>query len=297
MSTVATRVPLKLTNRMLPSLSRAGRTAVSVVVPCYNEEAALPSLAETLASVDASLSESYDLEFLIVDDGSTDRTWMLMNRLFGDRANFRLLRHEHNRGIAAAIRTGMSAARFEVVCSMDSDCTYDPHELQYMIPLLRDGVDMVTASPYHPLGRVENVPAWRLSLSKAASFLYRRVLRQKLYTYTSCFRVFRRSVALQLPAGENGFHGIGEMAACLDLQGSRIVEYPTTLAIRKLGYSKMKTFRATLGHLRLLARMLGRRLWHRAKPLPPFFDSDSGLPGRADSSAILNAPHLERTIA
>ena len=51
-------------------------------------------------------------------------------------------------------------------------------DLGKMVPLLTDGVDLVTASPYHPSGAVKNVPGWRLLLSKGSSFLYRRVLRQ-----------------------------------------------------------------------------------------------------------------------
>ena len=91
-------------------------------------------------------------------------------------------------------RPGSARPPTDVVCSMDCDCTYDPHELGSMIPLLADDVDVVTASPYHPLGTVRNVPRWRLFLSKSLSRLYRVVLRQKLYTYTSCFRVYRRAV-------------------------------------------------------------------------------------------------------
>jgi hypothetical protein len=142
---------------------------------------------------------------------------------------------------------------------MDCDCTYDPHELGRMIPLLTEGVDVVTASPYHPQGKVRNVPRWRLFLSKSLSRLYRVVLRQKLHTYTSCFRVYRRQAALDVTVERGGFFGVTEMLGRLDLDGRRIVEFPTTLEARMLGRSKMKVLGTIAGHLGLLLLLVRLR--------------------------------------
>ncbi len=240
-----------------------GRTPVSIVVPCFNEELALHYLSNTLKSVEATLEKDYDLRLIFVDDCSTDKTWKSLNELFGDKPNCKLLRHEQNRGVAAAILSGIRQAETEIVCSIDCDCTYDPHELRHMIPLLAEGVDMVTASPYHPQGGVRNVPSWRLSLSKASSFLYRQTLRQKLYTYTSCFRAYRRSAVVDLEVRESGFLGVAELLGRLDLSGSKIVEYPATLEVRLFGWSKMKILRTIAGHLRLLSRLAMMRVMHR----------------------------------
>jgi glycosyltransferase involved in cell wall biosynthesis len=198
---------------------------------------------------------------MFVDDGSADGTWQALHRTFGAWPGCRVMRHEQNQGIAAAILTGIRHAETEVVCSIDADCTYDPHELANMIPLLSEEVDAVTASPYHPLGEVRNVPRWRLGLSASCSFLYRRVLRQKLATYTSCFRVYRKSAVAGLTLWENGFLGVTELLARIDLNGGQIVEYPATLEVRMLGRSKMKTVKTIAGHLKLMLRLLVRRLF------------------------------------
>ena len=100
---------------------------------------------------------------------------------------------------------------------------------------------MVTASPYHTNGGVRNVPEWRLFLSKGASLLYRRVLQSKLDTYTSCFRVYRRSSFVDMDLKEKGFLGVAEMLGKLDLRGGKIIEYPAVLEVRLFGFSKMKT--------------------------------------------------------
>jgi polysaccharide deacetylase family protein (PEP-CTERM system associated) len=236
-----------------------GAMPVSVVVPCYNEEAVLQYLANTLDQVADRLRDRYHLTFIFVNDGSSDGTAVALRRNFGRRPDCVIVDHGVNRGVSAAILSGIRRAETEVVCSIDCDCTYDPQELGAMIPLLTDGVDLVTASPYHRHGGVRNVPAWRLSLSKSASAFYRLVLRHKLATYTSCFRVYRRSAILGLPLYQPGFLGITELLGRLDLSGSRILEYPTVLEVRVLGRSKMKIVRTILGHLGLVGSLLLQR--------------------------------------
>jgi glycosyltransferase involved in cell wall biosynthesis len=238
---------------------------VSIVVPCFNEELVLPYLANTLRRVEEKLSQEYELYFIFVDDGSSDGTWHSLRQQFGAQRNCFLVRHPENRGVAAAILTGIRSAETDIVCSIDCDCTYDPHELKNMLPLLAEGVALVTASPYHPHGKVLNVPGWRLSLSKAASFLYRRVLPQRLYTYTSCFRVYRKKAIMDLVLREQGFLGIAELVGQLGLRNAQIVEHPAVLAVRVLGDSKMKVLRTVFGHLRLITRLLLQRVTGRKK--------------------------------
>jgi polysaccharide deacetylase family protein (PEP-CTERM system associated) len=232
------------------------RIPVSVVIPCFNEEQTLPYLANTLRSVRAELGSIYDIKWILVDDRSTDSTWNLMQSIFGKDAHFCLHRHENNLGVAGAICTGIDLAQTEIVCSMDADCTYDPHELANMIPRLIDGVDLVTASPYHRDGHVLNVPKWRLTLSRGASWLYRRILNHKLATYTSCFRVYRHSAFTKLKLQRTGYLGVAEMLTQLDQRGGKIVEHPATLEVRALGNSKMKTMRTIIGHLELMVDLL-----------------------------------------
>ncbi len=249
----------------VPRISPTAQTAepVSIVIPCYNEQEALPYLANTLRSLETTLaSRGYDPAFVFVDDCSTDDTFALLGRLFGEWPNVSIVRHETNQGVAAGIMTGIREASTDLVCSMDCDCTYDPLELANMLPLTKGGVDLVTASPYHRLGGVRNVPGWRLFLSKGASFLYRRVLNSKLDTYTSCFRVYRRDAFLALNLTETGFLGVAEMLGKLDLSGGRIVEFPAVLDVRLFGISKMKTARTIVGHIKLLSRLIKLR-WFR----------------------------------
>ncbi|MEZ5345817.1 MAG: DUF3473 domain-containing protein [Pyrinomonadaceae bacterium] len=246
------------------------RTDVTITIPCYNEAETLPYLANTLRSVEEGLLEAgYSPNFIFVDDQSTDDTHEKLLELFDKNENVRVLQHKENSGVAAGIMTGIKAAETEIVCSMDCDCTYDPHELANMIPLLTEDISMVTASPYHRKGGVRNVPEWRLFLSKGASWLYRRALKAKLSTYTSCFRVYRRSAIVDLDIKENGFLGVAEMLGKVDLRGGKIIEFPAVLEVRLFGISKMKTVNTIFGHLKLLSRLSKDRFFRKNESIKP----------------------------
>jgi polysaccharide deacetylase family protein (PEP-CTERM system associated) len=233
---------------------------ISVVIPCFNEEDTLGYLANTLDSFSASVRDRYDVSYVFVDDGSSDRTWERLNELFGSRKDCQVVQHPQNRGIAAATLTGIQHSPAEIVCAIDADGTFDPHQLKEMIPMLKPGVDAVTASCFHEQGQVMNVPGWRMALSKGASLLYRTVLHNKLSHYTSCFRVYRKSALADLRLRDERYVGITEILSSLDMQGSKIVEYPAVLEVRLLGQSKMKIAKTIWGHLQLIGHLASERI-------------------------------------
>lgn len=235
------------------------RVPVTVVVPCYNEADTLPYLLKTMEGVGRALEDRYRLSYVFVDDGSTDDTWRVLQSLVGQRDGVQTVRHQVNKGIAQAILTGIAAARDEFVCSIDADCTYDPHQLASILPPLEAGADLVTASPYHPEGHVRHVPAWRLLLSRGLSRMYSRRLRSDLHTYTSCFRAYRRSRFVGLSLSHRGFLGIAELLVRALLGGAVVAEVPATLEVRLLGHSKLRVLPVIMGHLRLLR---DARLWN-----------------------------------
>lgn len=242
---------------------------VTIVVPCHNNAPALRYLGNTLSSLEWSLAPRYDLQFLLVDDGSTDGTHEALQLLTAGRTHYRVLRHATHRGVAAAILTGARAASTDVVASIDAECRYDPHELAQMIPLLSDDVAIVTASPYHPRGSVHGVARWRLGCSRLLSGLYRLVLRTQLHTYTSAFRVYRRSAIADIALTRADHLGIPELIARLD-GASRIVEHPTTLSA-PAGRASERGAPLARSHLALLTGIAAQRWlrWPSAAPLPP----------------------------
>lgn len=241
-----------------PADSARIRVPISIIIPCYNEEASIPYLVRSLEEIKAELDD-YAVQFILVDDGSADQTWALLKQNFGSRADSLLIRHDRNRGVTAAIFSGLEQAH-EIACSTDCDCSYDPHELKPMLSLMVDGVDLVVASPYHPKGQVSNVPTWRVGLSRTASLLYQVVTGRRLHTFTSCLRVYRRSAALATHVKYPGFLGVAELAGKFVLDRRQIVEHPAKLELRLFGRSKMKIARTIAGHLKLLTTLAWARM-------------------------------------
>jgi dolichol-phosphate mannosyltransferase len=187
-----------------------------------------------------------------------------------------IVAHETNLGLGAAIRTGWQRATGKIICTMDADCTYDPMEILKLLDALEDGAEVATGSPYHPQGQVVNAVGWRLFLSRGASQLYRWVSGEKLHTFTSLMRAYRRPVIEAVQFGENGFVSVAEILLRAIRSGYRVVEVPMALHARVSGSSKMKIARTITTHLGLMARAsFWRKPAGRSIVVRPHYRTDS----------------------
>lgn len=240
------------------AVPRGDAPRLCVVVPLKDEERGVPGLLVELRALADDLADVARVEYVLVDDGSGDRTWELLQQGVASLPRAKAVRHERNLGVAAAIRTGVLATDSAFVASIDGDLSYDPRELRAMVALLQQGADVVTASPYHPRGGVRNVPGWRLFLSRGLSLAYRVLLGSPIRTWTACFRVYRRAAVADLPLVHPRFLGTAEWLVRVLRRGGRVAEHPCVLEARLFGVSKMKTLRTIGGHLRLLAAVAVR---------------------------------------
>jgi dolichol-phosphate mannosyltransferase len=237
-----------------------GTYDLSLVIPCYNEAEGVAQLRQQLALVLPRLQLHYRTQLVLIDDASVDETYRLLETAFGDWDNVALVRHERNGGLGAALRTGFAHAQGAVVVTTDSDGTYPLAEVPALLELLRPGVDVVTASPYHPLGGIENVPRYRIVLSKGASTLYRWLVDRRIHTYTALFRAYRRDVLDNVATKANGYLMVAELLVGALRQGYSVAEYPAVLRVRRYGQSKAKVLRIMRAHLRFMATLLRDKL-------------------------------------
>ncbi len=223
---------------------------VTVIVPCYNEQAGLPSL---LSRLEAMLEDGgRGWEVLFVDDGSADRTFSRLLTAVGHRPWARVVRHPTNFGLGAALRTGLRFVESPVVCTVDSDCTYPPERLPELVALLADGAEMATASAWHPGSQAAQGGRIRIALSRAVSGLYKRLIGQDVHTFTCLFRAYRRDALDRIRFRSDGFAAVAEIMLRGLLSGYRVRELPMRLEARRFGESKLKIGDAIVAHVSLL---------------------------------------------
>lgn len=233
---------------------------VTVIVPCYNEEAGLPFLLERLRNM--RTNGANDWTFLFVDDGSSDGTFGALLRAAQDENWIEVVRHPENLGLGAALRTGFDHARSPVVCSIDSDCTYPPEKLPELAALVEAGAQIVTASAWHPDSATAEGSAIRIYLSRMVSGLYKLLIGQDVYTFTCLFRAYQTESVRRIRFRSSGFAAVAEIMLRAMLTGFVVREVPMRLESRRFGESKLKVGDAIMAHVRLLimtAFMVGAR--------------------------------------
>ncbi|MEW6085931.1 MAG: glycosyltransferase family 2 protein [Chloroflexota bacterium] len=245
---------------------------VSVIVPCFNEADNIHKLEQEFfpvveGLVGARLLDNLvieDVEVVFVDDGSQDSTFAALQSAFAGRAQKHLTlkfeKHAVNRGLGAAIRTGFRASEGDILVTTDSDGTYKFSTIPTLISSMNNGADVITASPYHPQGKVVGVPAFRVFLSRGSSLLYRILLQWNIYTYTALFRGYRREVIEQISFQADDYLAGTELMVKAMLKGYTVAEFPAELHRRVFGISKARLLQTILSHLRFQAGLLLHRL-------------------------------------
>jgi dolichol-phosphate mannosyltransferase len=226
--------------------------SLTIVVPCKDEAAAIPALAAALRASLAGAPRAIDL--LLVDDGSTDATAELLERHFAGLPA-RILRHDRNLGLGAALATGSRAAAGDLVGWLDADLSYDPAVLLELARAIDGGAGLALASCHHQRGSVEGVGALRRCLSRAASRCYRLRTGAPIATFTSMVRVWRRDLLARCLPSRPDFLAPVESLLCALRRGARVVEVPAKLRARTAGRSKMRLLRTAAAHLRFLWRL------------------------------------------
>lgn len=193
-----------------------------LLLPAYNEEKALPSLLEKVKSL--------GLKIIIVDDGSTDRTAEI-----GARYCAVLLRHEKNKGLGEALKTGFNfilqeAADEDLVVTMDADDTHDPRLIEKMMEKANN-FDIVVASRYMRGGKQTGVHFLRVLFS----WLMNKILRfffpiAGANDYSSGYRLYKVRILKKLSQIEaRGFACMPEILIKLAWQGAKVTEVPLVM--------------------------------------------------------------------
>jgi glycosyltransferase involved in cell wall biosynthesis len=231
---------------------------LSVVVPLYNEVESIPELVDWISRV--SDGEGYDYEIVLVDDGSNDGSWSVVEKMAASHSRVKGIKFRRNYGKSAALHTGFQVANGEVVITMDADLQDSPDEIPALVDMIRNqGFDMVSGwkkKRHDPIGKT--LP------SKIFNRTVRLVSGIKLHDFNCGLKAYRNEVVKNIEV-------YGEMHRYIPLIAKRsgfgrIGEKVVTHYERKYGQSKFGIERTIKGFLDLMSVLFiskfGKRPMH-----------------------------------
>ncbi len=202
---------------------------VSIVVPIYNEEENIQSLYEKVTS--AMSVSGLDYELILVDDGSSDRSFLLLHDIAGKDPRVKVIRFRRNFGQTAAMAAGFDAARGRVVVPMDGDLQNDPSDIVRLLGKMEEGYDVVSGWRKDRQDTFVN----RKLPSMIANGLISRLTGVHLHDYGCTLKAYRKEVL-------EGINLYGEMhrfvPALASQVGAKVAEIPVQHHPRLFGQSK-----------------------------------------------------------
>jgi glycosyltransferase involved in cell wall biosynthesis len=194
---------------------------LSVIIPVYNE---IKNISEIVKRVQATKLAS---EIIIVDDGSKDGTHQILQKLDGKR-KVRVIMQGKNQGKGAAVVTGMTAAKGDVILIQDADLEYDPRDYPALLKPIQEGLaDVVYGSRF--LGAAHRVTMFWHQLANQLLTLMTNILYDSILTdMETGYKVFRRQVIEGMTIRAKRFNFEPEFTAKILKRKYRIYEVPIT---------------------------------------------------------------------
>jgi glycosyltransferase involved in cell wall biosynthesis len=201
---------------------------ISVVVPLYNEEESIVELHDKIESVLVQMGVDY--EFVFVDDGSVDKSLLILRDLYRKSSRVSVISFRRNHGKSAALSVGFRQARGDVVVTIDADLQDDPAEIPALIKKLQDGADLVSG------WKASRQDPWSKKLpSKFFNAITSMMSGLRLHDFNCGLKAYRAEVAHSISVYGELHRYIPVLAAW---EGFRVEEIQVRHFRRKYGKSK-----------------------------------------------------------
>lgn len=195
---------------------------LSVVIPCYNEERTLEGVVDRVLAAERC---GLDIEVIIVDDGSRDRSAEVMKALAEKHPQIVAVFHAMNQGKGAALRTGFQKASGDIVLVQDADQEYDPDEYPKLLgPILDGRADVVFGSRFKGGEECRVLYFWHSVGNKVLTLVSNMFTNINLTDMETCYKVFKRQIIQAVTIEENRFGFEPEITAKVAKMRPRIFE-------------------------------------------------------------------------
>jgi len=247
----ARRQQVKLTSH--PSLA----SAVSVVVPCHNEEMNVAPLHRALTA----MYSDYVHEIIFVNDGSTDRTAEVIRELSKSDPRVRILDRTPPNGVGRALRDGYAAATGRYILSMDCDFEEIVPEFRDLFDAVAEGFDGAIGSRFSHESVLINYPFTKILCNRVFHLLARVLLRISVRDISNNLKLFRADILKNITLEENGFAANVETGLKPLLANYRIKEVPISWINRtvEMGTSSFSIRKVASGYSSALMKILKTR--------------------------------------
>jgi glycosyltransferase involved in cell wall biosynthesis len=213
-----------------PTANTAFAGLISIVAPLYNEVANVAQLVSRVSAVMAQ--HGYDYELILVNDGSRDQSWALMQELAAHDRHLVAIDLAGNYGQTLSLRAGFERARGEVIIAMDGDLQHDPAYIPQFISLINEGYDMVGgAKAKRPEGPVAT------ALATTAHGIIRRLSGVQLRYFGATYKAYRSYLVKNVELLGDAHRFLGALVA---RKGLRYCEFPIEIHERQFGQSNYK---------------------------------------------------------
>jgi dolichol-phosphate mannosyltransferase len=216
---------------------------LSIVIPVFNEAESLGKLHAELDEV--ARAEGYDLDVIFIDDGSTDGSWGVIQRLAEEDRRVRGIRFRRNFGKAAALSAGFDAARGERIMTLDADLQDDPREMpRFLAEMDGKGIDVVSGWK-----QVRHDPLNKVLPSRVFNWLVSRLTGVRLHDHNCGMKCYKREVFEEVQLYGELHRFVPVLAAA---RGWKVGEIAINHRPRAFGHSKYGMRRFVKGFLDLL---------------------------------------------
>lgn len=218
----------------------ADPSKLSVVIPVYNEAQTIEPIIRAALAANVNLAR----ELIVVDDGSTDGTRELLQRLQVAHPEWKIILHEVNQGKGAALRTGFQAATGDIVLIQDADLEYDPHDYPALLaPILAGKADVVFGSRFLGGGPHRVVYFWHSVGNRLLTTLSNMMTDLNLTDVEVGYKVFKREILQRITLVEQRFGFEIEITAKVARQRCHIYEVPISYYGRDYAEGKKITWK------------------------------------------------------
>jgi len=193
-------------------------TSLTVSMPAYNEEANIAKMIDLVREKVGPLVD--DLEIVVVNDGSRDRTAEIVQEISAQDPRVRLINHPVNQGYGAAVRDAIWAASKELILLIDSDLQFDPEELGHFLPRIKEA-DLVIGYRY-----ARSDPWYRALFGHGWSWLVNLLFGYTARDVDCAFKLFKREVIDTIQVESRGATFSAEFLVRAKKAGFKIVEEP-----------------------------------------------------------------------